>query len=108
MTPLPWSASCGVLGGAAVPGSTQLLMSDGLNPSGLPGIHAFRLAGGSGGWRGGTRDIPASGLFRLSETGLLTGLGRSLGTALAPLDRWAQTWSTAVRQEVQAQVERGT
>ena len=44
------------------------------------------------------RDLTAAGLVGRDEhhAYLLTGLGRSLGTALAPLDRWAQTWSASL------------
>ncbi len=45
------------------------------------------------------------------EVGVLEHDRRRLAAELegsAASDRWAQTWSTAVRQEVQAQVERGT
>jgi len=56
------------------------------------------------------RELTAAGLVGKDEHDAyaLTGLGSSLGTALAPLDRWAQTWSMVVLEEVQAQVERGT
>ena len=56
------------------------------------------------------RELTAASLIGKDEHDAyaLTGLGRSLGTALAPLDQWAQTWSMVVLQEVQAQVESGT
>ena len=43
------------------------------------------------------RDLTAAGLVDQDEHDayLLTGLGRSLGAALAPLDRWAQAWAAS-------------
>jgi DNA-binding HxlR family transcriptional regulator len=41
------------------------------------------------------RDLTAAGLVGKDEDNayVLTEVGRSLGAALAPLDRWAQTWA---------------
>jgi DNA-binding HxlR family transcriptional regulator len=41
------------------------------------------------------RDLTTAGLVGKDEADayVLTELGGSLGTALAPLDRWAQTWA---------------
>jgi DNA-binding HxlR family transcriptional regulator len=41
------------------------------------------------------RDLTAAGLVGKDDDDayVLTEVGRSLGTALAPLDRWAQTWA---------------
>ena len=43
------------------------------------------------------RDLTAAGLVDQDEHDayVLTGLGRSLGAALAPLDRWAQAWAAS-------------
>jgi len=47
------------------------------------------------------RELTATGLVEQDEHDAyaLTELGRSLGTALAPLDRWAQTWSASLGEE---------
>jgi DNA-binding HxlR family transcriptional regulator len=44
------------------------------------------------------RDLIAAGLVGQDERDgyALTELGRSLGTALAPLDQWAQAWSASL------------
>ncbi len=44
------------------------------------------------------RDLTAAGLVGQDEHDAyaLTELGQSLGTALAPLDRWAQAWSASL------------
>jgi DNA-binding HxlR family transcriptional regulator len=40
-------------------------------------------------------ELTDAGLLSQDQSGayVLTGLGRSLGSALKPLDQWAQTWS---------------
>jgi hypothetical protein len=46
------------------------------------------------------RDLAEAGLVGKDEHDAygLTELGRSLHSAIAPLDRWAQTWATSVRR----------
>jgi DNA-binding HxlR family transcriptional regulator len=55
------------------------------------------------------RELTTAGLMAKDEHDAyaLTALGQSLGTALAPLDRWAQTWSASLGDDDQAGTEAG-
>ena len=46
------------------------------------------------------RELLDAGLIRKSDTGAyeLTRTGASLGTALAPLEKWSTTWAAAQRR----------